>query len=140
MSTAARQRTPATDALRAIQAPVRDRLEHVVREIARHAKRGSAVDRAGTPALADKRRDRHVRQDPAIECFIEIAHRALGKVDHTAGQQRAHVVDLENDAFIARGNERKTGPITPSEAHAAKGRAKVDLDGRRPAVRLIRLA
>ena len=33
MSTAARQRTPATDALRAIQAPVRDRLELVVREM-----------------------------------------------------------------------------------------------------------
>jgi octaprenyl-diphosphate synthase len=33
MSTAARQRTPATDALRAIQAPVRDRLELVVHEM-----------------------------------------------------------------------------------------------------------
>ena len=33
MSTAARQRTPATDALRAIQAPVRDRLELVVDEM-----------------------------------------------------------------------------------------------------------
>jgi octaprenyl-diphosphate synthase len=33
MSTAARQRTPATDALRAIQAPVRDRLERVVDEM-----------------------------------------------------------------------------------------------------------
>jgi len=33
MSTAARQRTPATDALRAIQAPVRDRLEQVVNEM-----------------------------------------------------------------------------------------------------------
>src|SRR5690349_1595610 len=35
MSTAARQRTPATDALRAIQAPVRDRLELVVNEMHR---------------------------------------------------------------------------------------------------------
>lgn len=35
MSTAARQRTPATDALRAIQAPVRDRLELVVGEMHR---------------------------------------------------------------------------------------------------------
>jgi octaprenyl-diphosphate synthase len=33
MSTAARQRTPATDALRAIQAPVRERLERVVQEM-----------------------------------------------------------------------------------------------------------
>jgi octaprenyl-diphosphate synthase len=33
MSTAARQRTPATDALRTIQAPVRDRLELVVHEM-----------------------------------------------------------------------------------------------------------
>ena len=33
MSTAARQRTPATDGLRAIQAPVRDRLELVVHEM-----------------------------------------------------------------------------------------------------------
>src|SRR4051812_6305243 len=33
MSTAARQRTPATDALRAIQAPVRERLELVVQEM-----------------------------------------------------------------------------------------------------------
>jgi octaprenyl-diphosphate synthase len=33
MSTAARQRTPATDALRAIQAPVRERLELVVKEM-----------------------------------------------------------------------------------------------------------
>jgi octaprenyl-diphosphate synthase len=33
MSTAARQRTPVTDALRAIQAPVRDRLEFVVDEM-----------------------------------------------------------------------------------------------------------
>jgi len=33
MSTAARQRVPATDALRAIQAPVRDRLELVVQEM-----------------------------------------------------------------------------------------------------------